>query len=69
MGTKIHSPDLLTGYEAIGRYLGMTARQVEHLRTLPESPPTFKVGRRICAHEAALDQWLNSREATDGAQN
>jgi hypothetical protein len=55
--------DLLYGYDAIGAYLSISERQVKHLATLPEGPPTFNLGRRVCARKTALDDWLKDQEA------
>ncbi|MGW8134155.1 hypothetical protein ACWGNZ_00755 [Sphingomonas zeae] len=46
--------DLLYGLEAIGKHVGLTARQVEHLATKREVP-TFKMGRTVCARRSELE--------------
>lgn len=49
--------DLLTGYEAIGKFLGWTPRQVKH-RTLSGQLPTMTFGRVRCATKTALREYL-----------
>lgn len=53
--------DLLSGYEAIGDFLGMTKRQAEHLRENDPTLPTFKLGRKVCALRSKLEAWLNNK--------
>ncbi|GJE77235.1 hypothetical protein [Methylorubrum suomiense] len=52
--------DVLTGYEAIGKFLGWTARQAKH-RALSGDLPTFKFGRTPCATKSALRAYLAKR--------
>lgn len=59
--------DLLYGYDEIGDYLGLKARQVEHLADADDSTfPVFNIGRRKCALKSRLDRWL--AEQADKAQ-
>jgi hypothetical protein len=52
----------LYGLEAIGGFLGMTAKQAKH-RALAGQIPTFKMGRSVCATKQALSAWLAEQEA------
>jgi hypothetical protein len=54
--------DLLYSYAAIGEYLGVTARQAEHLAA-KANLPTFTLGRRVCARKSSLEAWLAKRES------
>lgn len=63
--TSQNEADLLTGYEAIGKFLGWTARQVKH-RALSGQLPTFKFGRTPCATKPALRAYLASQMNTSG---
>lgn len=49
--------DLLSGYPAIARFLGITARQAKH-RALSGSIPVFKQGRTPCATKSGLRAYL-----------
>jgi len=57
------SPDLLNGYEEIGRHLGMSERQAEALNTRDPTFPTFKLGRKVCALRSKVDRWLADKAA------
>ncbi len=52
-------PDLLCGYGAIGKFLGLSAWQVER-QDAPGNIPTFKVGRLTCARRSTLLLWLKA---------
>lgn len=52
--------DLLYGLGAIGKHLGLTARQVEHL--VEKGLPTFKLGRTVCARRSALARHFAEQE-------
>lgn len=52
--------NLLYGAGAIAAHLGMTATQVYHLHKIGNLP-TFKIGAKVCAHKARLDQWLEQQ--------
>lgn len=58
-GTRhsVKNADLLSGYEEIGSYVGLTARQAKH-RALSGTLPTFKMGRLTCATKSGLRAWL-----------
>ena len=57
--TTEKAADLLYGYDEIGDYLGLKARQVEHLADADDSDfPIFNIGRRRCALKSRLDAWL-----------
>lgn len=49
--------DLLSGYDAIARFLGITARQAKH-RALSGAFPTFKQGGVRCATKSGLRAYL-----------
>ena len=50
--------DLLYGCEAIGEFLGLTGKQVQHQVTLKRLPH-FRIGATICATKSVLTVWLN----------
>lgn len=54
--------DLLHGYAAIGRFLGMTPRQVQ-AKAEKGRLPVFKMGRNVCARRSSLNTWLADLEA------
>ena len=56
-----HTQDLLYGADAIGAYLGLTARQVRH-RCYNGEMPHFKIGGNVCARKSTLDRWLAELE-------
>lgn len=60
--TNCESSDLLTGYAAIGSFLGWKARTVRHLASRGEMP-IFNVGGKCCARRSTLNAWLAEREA------
>lgn len=60
------SSDLLTGYAAIGAYLGWKTRTVQHLAERGELP-IFKIGGKRCARRSTLNAWLAEREAAASA--
>ncbi len=49
--------DFLSGYPAIGAFLGITPRQAKH-RALTGSIPVFKQGRTPCATKSGLRAYL-----------
>lgn len=55
-------PDLLYGLDAIGSYLGITARQAEHLIARGDLP-SFKMGDRVCALRSAIAEQLAEKIA------
>lgn len=59
---EVTTSDLLMGYAEIGEFLHMSARQVEHLCTREDGPPTFKIGRKVCARSRSLSAWLDKQE-------
>lgn len=56
-------PELLIGYKSIGRFMGMTSRQVEWA-VQNGRLPTFTLGdsRRPCARPETLRKWLAEAE-------
>ena len=54
--------DLLYGLEAIGKHVGLTARQAESLIGKGELP-TFKMGRTVCARRSTLAKHFAAQEA------
>ena len=58
--------DLLTGLDAIGRAIGMGARQVQYLHEKGELP-TFKLGAKVCARRSTLAQHFAAQEAAAAA--
>lgn len=57
--------DLLHGLPAIGRYLGIGARQAAHLKDAV-GLPCFKLGKTVAARRSTLNAWLAEREAKGG---
>lgn len=55
--------DIIYGYDAIGRFLNMTAQQARNRLLASEAAPIFKVGRKIAARPGALSAWLSGLEA------
>lgn len=53
--------DLLYGLEAIGKELGLGARQVQHLHDKGDLP-TFKMGRTVCARRSTLAAHFAAQE-------
>lgn len=49
--------DLLSGYEQIGAFIGLSARQAQH-RALSGTLPVFKMGRATCATKSGLRAYL-----------
>lgn len=55
---------VLYGYDAIGRFLNMTAQQARNRILASETPaPVFRVGRKIAARPESLDAWFRAMEA------
>ena len=54
--------DLLYGCEAIGEYLGLTRKQLQH-RIAEKRIPHFRVGKTICATRSTLRAWLDALDA------
>lgn len=54
--------DLLYGLEAIGKAIGLGARQVQHLHDKGDLP-TFKMGRTVCARRSTLAKHFAAQEA------
>lgn len=63
MDEDISSKELLYGTPAIARFLGLTERQIYHLKDTA-GLPAFKIGRKVCANKSKLNEWLKAREAT-----
>ena len=49
--------DLLYGVRAIGKALGLTEEQTDHLIRAGRVP-AFKLGGRVCSRRAVLVSWL-----------
>lgn len=58
--------DLLYGLEAIGKAIGLGARQVQHLHDKGDLP-TFKMGRSVCARRSNLAKHFAAQEAAAAA--
>ncbi|GGC70755.1 DNA-binding protein [Chelatococcus reniformis] len=56
------SADLLSGWIAIGKHLGMKPDAARHLART-SGLPTFKLGKTVCARRSTLNAWLAEREA------
>ena len=54
--------EILTGAKAIGRFLGLSTRQVFH-RVEDGTLPTFRMGKNICARPSTLLAWIAEQEA------
>lgn len=70
MQTAEHQPGgvpgrLLYGLKAIGDHIGLTERQAKHLHDKGDLP-TRKKGKRVCATEAALNDWLRKVQEGEG---
>ncbi len=68
--TASETSGLLYGAEAIGKFLGITHKQVRH-RCANGQIPFFKIGGTICATESSLKEWLaaRAREAIGAVQS
>lgn len=66
IGPSQAAMDVLYGYEEIGAFLRLTARQAKH-RARESGLPTFKLGRIVCARKVALNAWLTSISGQIGA--
>lgn len=53
--------DIVYGFDAIGRLMGMTAAQARH-RLAAMDAPLFKVGRKVATRRASLSAWLSTLE-------
>lgn len=63
---KKRESDFLYGYPAIGLFLGLKARQVQH-RVQSKQLPVFRQGRIPCATKSALRAWLAKQmQAAEG---
>lgn len=60
--TEDTAADLLYGLEAIGKAIGLGARQVQHLHDKGDLP-TFKMGRTVCARRSTLASHFAAQEA------
>jgi len=60
--TRETSTDLLYGLVAIGKAIGLGARQVQHLHDKGDLP-TFKMGRTVCARRSTLAAHFAAQEA------
>jgi hypothetical protein len=65
---RIKADPVLVGAEAIGRYLGLTARQVTNMRdrAVAENrpPPYGKIpGLGVAVRVSALDRWIEEHGA------
>ena len=54
--------DLLSGYDQIGAFIGLSPRQAQH-RALTGTLPVFKMGRATCATKSGLRAWLSRQMA------
>lgn len=54
--------DLLTGFKAIGEYLGWSYRQAQYRSSIGDLP-TFKLGHHVCARRSTLREWAEKVEA------
>lgn len=54
-------PKELLDNEAAARYLGISPATLNTLRCRGDSPPYYKVGRRVLMDRADLDSWLDAR--------
>ncbi|WP_376959654.1 hypothetical protein ABNQ39_07025 [Azospirillum sp. A26] len=55
---------LIYGLKAIGSRIGLTERQARHLHDKGDLP-TRKKGKRVCATEGALVEWLRQLQGSD----
>lgn len=56
--SEIVEGDLLVGAKAIGKFLGLTERQVYRL-VYDQLAPSFKLGSRIAARKTRLMGWMD----------
>ena len=56
--SKIVEGDLLVGANAIGKFLGLTNRQVYRL-VYDQLAPSFKLGGSIAARKTRLRDWMD----------
>lgn len=64
MDQDFDKADILYGVPEIAAFMGMTARQVYHLRD-SGALPTFTLpgGGKVCARRSTLNAWLAEQEA------
>ena len=53
--------EILTGIQAIAKFLDVTDRQAKHW-AYEGRVPTFKVGATVCATRAELREWLKHQQ-------
>ena len=54
-------PEILVGWKAISRFLGITERQVRWLDG-KNRLPTFRLDRRLAARPTSLRDWVREEE-------
>ncbi len=62
---------VLVDTDDAARYLGLAKQTLAKFRVSGESPPYYKIGRRVLYDRADLDEWLANRRrrsTSDGAQ-
>ena len=57
---KTQDPDLLYGIRAIGKVLGLSQYQTDHLIRAGRIP-TFRLGSRWCSRRSVLKGWLEQQ--------
>ena len=57
-----NNADVLHGFDAIGRHLGMTGEAARQ-RVRREKIPVVRSGRRVWIRRSTLNAWLAEREA------
>jgi excisionase family DNA binding protein len=61
-------PKELLDNEAAARYLGIAPATLNTLRCRGDSPPYYKVGRRVLMDRADLDTWLEARRRQNSSE-
>jgi len=61
--------ELLYGFESVSSALGGMSRSTLSKMEAEGRLPVFRIGRKICAHRSALDEWLRkqSQKALEAA--
>lgn len=61
----VEGGEVLYGAAAIAKFMGVTRRQVFHMKD-KAGLPTFSIGQTVCARPAAVRAWLGACEMAQG---
>jgi hypothetical protein len=59
----LKDPDVIWGARAIGKVLGLNARDTHHFLALGRIKPARKIGGKWCASKRELAYWIIVQEA------